>query len=509
MSLQLRLTYLLVLFTLLACAPAPSPFVFQPAAEPAPLRSDKSAHPRANKTWAPYSRTPMPPPLPTTSVVQPKTSETTLPNGLRVVVVEHHRRPVVITRLVFPHGSASDPEGGGGATYFAVSLLGGIYEENENGQSILEEKSLGRQIIELGGSYGGDITTDQSYISIDGYAVDTSVYLEKLASAVMRPRRGAESFGYHRTDLVHRVEDIELNDDVAFYDFLSQAAFGAGHVYARQVFGTAASLKSIGHVQIVEQQTALLSPRGAVLLVVGDVSAGPIKAAARKAFRDWRAPKKTLSTRVAPPRVRAAKHVQLIPKSPSAAMAICGARPLSDIRGQDATLDILVKVLGHGITGRLGAALRAKHGLSYTADAFIARRRHARALMACSRVASNDTDRALGLFAEAMQQMQDAPPTDDEVARAKALLIGEAEAAHDSVSSSVATWSKALELGQTAPPSDRVAAIGAVTTQDVAAMANKVLAKKSLQLLLAGEPAVAKTAVRKSGFGKALVLDLK
>src|SRR5262249_22490943 len=59
--------------------------------------------------WAQeYPKTP-PPPAPLTAAAFPPFHETVLPNGLRLLVVESHKQPVVSLSLNFGAGSSRDP----------------------------------------------------------------------------------------------------------------------------------------------------------------------------------------------------------------------------------------------------------------------------------------------------------------------------------------------------------------------------------------------------------------
>src|SRR5439155_6952060 len=73
--------------------------------------------------WAQeYPKTP-PPPAPLTSALFPPFQESVLPNGLRLLVVESHKQPVVSLSLSFAAGSSRDPEGKEGLAEMVAGLL--------------------------------------------------------------------------------------------------------------------------------------------------------------------------------------------------------------------------------------------------------------------------------------------------------------------------------------------------------------------------------------------------
>ena len=64
-----------------------------------------------------------PPPAPPHSAAVPKPSEQTLPNGLRVIVIERRESPLVAAQLVIKNGGEVDPPELAGLADMTASLL--------------------------------------------------------------------------------------------------------------------------------------------------------------------------------------------------------------------------------------------------------------------------------------------------------------------------------------------------------------------------------------------------
>src|SRR5215218_5892300 len=92
-----------------------------------------------------------PAPLPERPLNLPEPSETTLANGLRVVVVEQRRLPLVSFRLAFRSGDSSDPADLPGLTDVMTDML---VEGTESRTS--------RQIAEEVARYGANLTAGAS-----------------------------------------------------------------------------------------------------------------------------------------------------------------------------------------------------------------------------------------------------------------------------------------------------------------------------------------------------------
>lgn len=477
------------LLVLSACATAPAPAPVVEKAPPAPA----------------WSRGAPPPPAPRAAFSTPPVRELTLPGGLRIVVVEHHRRPLVSVRLFFKDGAAADSEASAGATAIAVALLGDTFDDRD--KQLYDEKSARRQVAEAGARFHFDVTADQSWIGIDGYARETVRYLRMLDRIVRTPRCSERIFTYRVDGALAVLEDAKLSPEATFADYVSRRAFGATPAYARPVLGTPRSLDALEYEDVQRRQRALLQPEGSTLLIVGDVKADEVLARARAIFSQWR-PLPVPASRG--PRARAvsktkrrtaqaqAREVALVARSPARTTMVCASRALATGDGADATLDVLARVLGN----RLSQALREERGMTYDASAAVIRRRHARMLLACSALRTEDLREGVRTFAQAVEALRTSPPEAGEVEWAKALVASEVRASQAELASLVDSWTTALELGErgdTAPA--RLSAVEAVTGAEVKSAVDQLLLGAPIEWALSGDPEKVGPAVRGSELG--------
>jgi len=252
----------------------------------------------------PWEATPPPAPLAATEPSFAKQHTMRLPNGLNVIVVQRPQRPLVQIRLVLPRGYTSDPKKAPGATYLAVKLLGDYHEVDSEGRRKRREKSLRRQVIEIGGSYGGYVGADSSVLTIDGYAKDLTQYFDILMDAILTPRCGSISFNGRRDALIGMLEDIDPSGDDVFFRALSSSIFGKRHPYSRSPYGTIKTLDKMRVQQVERHQEALLSPTGATLIVTGAVKARQVQRAAIESLGPWRpSPRKLKAPRMRAPKI--------------------------------------------------------------------------------------------------------------------------------------------------------------------------------------------------------------
>ena len=494
---MMRRPSLLLLTLLFGCAAAPAPRPSTPAVR-------EATHP-APEPWAPR-----PPPGPLAELPSPplaRVVEAHLENGLRVVVAEHHRRPVVSVRLAFAQGSAADPPGAVGATYFAVALLGDLHEDldDEASSQRLEERSLRARVNERGAQLVHHVGADTASLGIDGYAAELRSYLDILAGAVRRPRCSPTVFDARRAGVIPDVEDIENADEEALMSMMSRAAFGTHHVYARHAFGSLGDLTRLGFEQVKEQQRRLLRPDGATLIVTGDVKAEVVFQQARQAFAGWRSAAPRLAPKVRAPVTPANPKPIVLPRAPAHAMALCVARPVG---GAGVELEVLAELLGGGSAGgRLTEVMREAHGFAYSAQATIVRRRHAQAFLACTRVDPDETARALAAWFQVLEAARLEPPSEEALARAKRTRIAALELERADVRSATRALLTEHDLRPHPSLSARIEAVRAVTAREVWEAAQRVLAPEGLQLLLSGERHQATRGLRQAGLAAPVVVE--
>lgn len=452
-------------------------------------------------------RTPPPESLPKAAVAAPAVTRRTLPGGLRLVVVEEHRRKVAVVSLMLPRGSLNDPPGDEGLTWMAVKLasdyheLGGKYDE--------DEKSFRTEIARLGGTADFEVESDFSEIQIAGYSQDVPNYLKLLAAEVVRPRHGAHSFRGRRNFTLDAVEDAESSDDGSFRQLLERTAFGPGHPYASAPYGTVKGLTHIRLTDVEAQQKLLFQPSGATLLVVGDVKAAEVIASATGALASWKAQELDALESAPPPKVprpslpRDSRQIQYLARPTASTLMTCATRPLPEVAATNAALRVLVAVLGGGVSSRLTRTLRNEHGFTYSAGAEVVRRRQASALIACSALDSFRAAEGAKVFREVLAGMKEKPPDDEEIARAKGVVLASLDASMDDVGHSLDTWLTAIAYGDGTPHLDQErAAIQTVSAAEVRALSAKLFNLNSFRWVVSGDKAAAVKAFEKTGLGK-------
>jgi len=121
-----------------------------------------------------------PPPTAPRSVTIPKPVEKTLPNGLRVIVVQRSQLPLVTAQLLIKSGGEVDPADQSGVAVMTAALL-------TRGTATKSATEIAEAIEALGGTLNSGANWDSSAITTSVMSSRVGPALEILADVVRNP----------------------------------------------------------------------------------------------------------------------------------------------------------------------------------------------------------------------------------------------------------------------------------------------------------------------------------
>ena len=205
-------------------------------------------------------------------------AERTLPNGLQVITLRHATVPKVTAILGIKSGLAAEAAEKAGLAQFVVDLA-------QEGTTAKSSEQVKREVFAMGASLSGAAGQDASTFQIRGLNTTLPQMLTMVADVVRNP-----SFPQAELDLMKSTTAQRLQAQTASPQFVNnkmfrQTLFGS-HPYSRTGV-TPETLPAIDRVSIVSFQQTYYRPNNAFLIVVGDVAADAVFAAAEKAFGSW------------------------------------------------------------------------------------------------------------------------------------------------------------------------------------------------------------------------------
>src|SRR2546428_7884531 len=121
----------------------------------------------------------MPPPLAPRPLNLPEHIETTLANGLGLVLIEDRRLPLISFRLAFRSGDANDPENLPGLSDMMSHLL-------SEGTETRTSRQIAEEIERLGAALSVGSTSDFSTVAASSLSIYADEVIEMLADVTLR-----------------------------------------------------------------------------------------------------------------------------------------------------------------------------------------------------------------------------------------------------------------------------------------------------------------------------------
>ena len=344
----------------------------------------------------------------------PAFTKGTLPNGVAMIIVEHHKQPVVTITLALPAGTAYVPSDKTGLSDIVAELL-------TKGTESRTADQIAAEIEGAGGSISAYSDNDFLRIEVSALAENLPLAMNLLADVAMHSTLPASEVDLARTRALSALQ-LELSEPGS----IAQRVF-SHEVYGDHPYGataTAATLRSITRDDAAAFYQAHVRPQGALLVVAGDVRAATVTSLARRAFASWHgAPPATPPFPAIP--ARTSTEIVLVHKPGAVQSNILAGFTLITPRDPALyPLTIMNKILGGGTDARLFLILREQKSWTYGAYSRFTRPKGMGMFMANAEVRTPVTDSALAELLHQLDRIRNETPADSEIAAARNYLVG-------------------------------------------------------------------------------------
>ena len=295
-------------------------------------------------------------------MIQPAHSpvfETTLENGLKVLIQEVRLAPVVSFAVWYRVGSRNESAGITGISHLLEHMM-------FKGTPRFGKGEIARTLQRIGASFNAGTSLDYTcyYETLKSDQLELAMEIEsdRMVNATIPEEE-------HRLEMTVVRSELERNEDNphrAIYQETSATAFQA-HPYHWPTIGWRSDVEAITTDQIRRYYRAHYAPNNAIVVVVGDVDREKALERVRYWFGDF--PSVDL-----PPPVTTTEHPQQgerrfrLRKPGDTSLVLAAWRNPEMAHPDTYALDVLGLILGHGRTSRLHRAL-VETGLATEADA--------------------------------------------------------------------------------------------------------------------------------------------
>lgn len=301
-----------------------------------------------------------PPPAEPRPLQFPEAVSETLDNGLTVVVLPLPGSATVSVRLGMPGGGATEPADRTGLAQITAEAL-------KLGVPGKDAATLAEQTERLGSSISFDCDSDFCTAGLEALTRNLEPSLALLADMLVRPTFPADEVRRLKGEWLAYLAYLESQPSYVGARTTHRLLYGE-HPYGRYA-PTANELQAIERDDLVAWHRANLTPKGAVLVIAGDVDAAEAIATARETFAAWDTPLPRPEPPATAPAAAADGAIHLVDR-PGAVQAtiLVSHRALPRTDPNYLAARVADEVLGGGAARRLFLDLREERGLTYGAS---------------------------------------------------------------------------------------------------------------------------------------------
>jgi len=452
-------------------ATPPKPDVKPPAAaRPAP----------AARTAVPSYRDLKYPPLRPIQI--PPVETVTLPNGMRVYLLEDHELPVVNGTALVRVGNLFDPRDKIGLASITGMVMRTGGTKNKTGEQLDE------QLENIAANVESGIGESSGNVSFSALKENTDTVLAIFHDVLTGPEFRHDKFDLAKTQIRSGIS--RRNDDAAA---ISQREF-TDTVYGKETaYGWDEEYATIERIQRNDLQAfyqRYFFPANVMLAVRGDFDTAEMKAKLEKLFADWTVKQEPVPDfpKVAP--APAGATYLAVKKDVTQTFFALGQRG-GELRDKDyPALEIMGDILGGGFQSRLMQRIRTKMGNAYDISAdWGAAYDHPGLFEISGSTKSVSTVETLKAIREEVDRIRSSEVTDEELKTAKDTALNGLVFAYDTKAK---TLGRLLTYEYFGYPKDFIQqyqkALAAVTKADILRVAKSHLDPANFTIVAVGNP---------------------
>lgn len=432
----------------------------------------------------------------------PEVEREPLGNGMDLVLVPRRGVPLVTAMLLIDSGEAPVVEAEAGLALLTGSALDG-------GTLQRSGADLAEALEGIGTSLSVSPGWDATGAALTCPADRLPEALALLAEVIRRPAFPADEVERVREGRLASIAQRKADPRSLADDEAARLIHAEGFVYGRPLGGTRESVAALTRDRLAEFAGMAYAPRGAALIVVGDMEPSEVRALAARHFGDWTGDGLAAAElQVAPPRFTERRILVVDrPGAVQSELRIGHTGVPRSVPGYEA-LVILNAVLGGSFVSRLNMNLRERNGFTYGVRSGFAFRRGAGPFTIGTAVGTEQTASAVRETMAEVEGLLGEGPTEDEVAMARDYLAGVYPLRFESTAQ---VASRVAELVTYHLPDDHMATyrdrIRAVTRQEAWDAGRRHIRPGDFTLVVVGDAATVREPLEELALGPVEVVS--
>ena len=406
----------------------------------------------------------------------PSMVDTTLDSGLRVIAVRRPAVPMVELRLAVPFGGTSATHAAR-AEVLATTLL--------HGTSRRDRFRIDTELATVGGDLHAGVDPEQLSISGSALATGLDVLLDVLADALTSASHAAAEVNRERARLVERITMSRSQPRVIAREALQRHRYG-DHPATREM-PEACDVAAVAPAAVRALHRRALVPRGAVLVLVGDLTPAKAVDKVAAALGEWRSDRSAAG--LAPLPEVTGGNLKLVHRAGAVQSSLrLSGQALARTDPRYPALQLANLVFGGYFSSRWVENIREDKGYTYSAHSGFEFTSHGATLLADADTASEVTAAALLETRYELGRIAIVPPNQSEVDSARHYAVGSLTIATSSQAGLARNLTALAMLGLDADwLRGHPARLHAVDAEDVAAVAATFLAPSRFTGVVVGD----------------------
>lgn len=211
----------------------------------------------------------------------PEVKHFRLKNGLRVILAESHKLPLVGVEMVVRTGNGANPPDRAGLADLVADML-------DEGTATRSATEIAEEIAQLGATLSTNATWDASSLSVSALTENIDRALDVWADVLLQPAFSEDDLARVRENLLSTLARRKDSPPLVAGVVFARALYGEGHPYGWPTGGTEESVRRITRSDVQAFFQKYYRPNNAVLVVAGDIQEAELRAKMEKRLAGWK-----------------------------------------------------------------------------------------------------------------------------------------------------------------------------------------------------------------------------
>jgi len=349
------------------------------------------------------------------SVTFPEFQESTLSNGLNLIVVENHKLPTVFISFTFKGGSYYDGDKVGLSSITSELLIKAT--SNRTAMQIANEVDF------LGSNLNSSSTWDMNRLTMKTLKKNLSQSVDILSDCILNPSFAEEELQREITQSLARLKNSKAQVDYLAQTQFSKVVFGDEHPYGKVT--TEASLNSITTSDLKQFYAKYFVPNNAYCVVGGAISLKDAVALLESKLKDWKKGTELPKDNVAPKTPASTRNIVVVDKPEAVQSAVrVGNVSITRLNPDYLKLYVLNVYLGGYFRSQLSQKLREEKSYTYGVSSGLAPRLFPGPFVVSTSVKSEVTASAIEDIFDEINKLSTTLIPDDRFNEVKNYVIG-------------------------------------------------------------------------------------